>query len=76
MSEEKISPRNYDKISARVLNRSIKKRETQIASAEAGKPTSKKTVDQLRYDLQMMANSLIERSIVGVSETTTIGTEE
>jgi hypothetical protein len=76
MADEKVSPRNYDKISSRVLNRSIKKRETQIAATESGNPTSKKSLAQLRYELQQMTNALLERSIIRVSETTEIQTEE
>jgi hypothetical protein len=63
MSDEKVLARTYDRISTRVLNRTIKKREQQIANAEAGNPTSKKTVAQLRYELEQMLNALLERSM-------------
>jgi hypothetical protein len=63
VSEEKITPKQYAHIATRVLNRAIKKREQQIAATEAGNPTSKKTLSQLRYELDMMANELMERTI-------------
>lgn len=66
--DETITPRNYDAISSRVLNRSIRKREEQIAAADAGKPTSKKTIAQLKHELDMMTNALMERSITKLSD--------
>jgi hypothetical protein len=70
MSEEKITPKSYAHIATRVLNRSIKKREQQIALAEAGNPTSKKTLAQLKHELDMMTNTLMERAMTKDSETT------
>jgi len=69
MSEEKITPKQYAHIATRVLNRAIKKRETQITATEAGNPTSKKTLAQLKHELDMMMNELMERTMAKSSET-------
>jgi hypothetical protein len=68
-SDETISPRDYSSIAPRVLNRKIRDREQQIAAAEAGKPTSKKTIAQLQHEKEQMLNALMERSLTKVSET-------
>jgi len=68
MSDEKINPKAYKHIAARVLNRAIQKREKQIAAAEAGNPTSQKNIAQLRYEMEQMLNELMERSIIKQSE--------
>jgi F0F1-type ATP synthase membrane subunit b/b' len=65
MSKENdnVTPKQYAHIATRVLNRAIKKREQQIASTEAGNPTSKKTLAQLRHELSQMMNELMERAM-------------
>jgi len=69
VSEEKINPKTYKHFSTRVLNRTIKKREQQIAAVDAGNPTTTKNLAQLRYELEQMVNELMERSITRSSET-------
>ena len=64
MSDEKLTSKDYSSHSSRVLNRLIKLRMKQIECAETGKPTSDKNIGQLRYELQNMANTLMERAMV------------
>ena len=75
MSKEKILVRDYSGIPTRVLNESIRRRERQIEEVTAGKfdsaktPT-KKSLAQLKYELDMMTNALMERSMTKLSEPT------
>ncbi len=71
-----VTPKQYAHIATRVLNRSIKKREQQIAATEAGNPTSKKTLAQLKHELDMMMNELMERTMTKSSETIVSQPEE
>lgn len=57
-------------IPERILNKNIRLREEQIKKAEAGQPSSDKSIAQLKYELEMMANELMERSMNKVSDTT------
>jgi hypothetical protein len=69
VSDEKIKHKDYTRHASRVLNRLIKIRIKQIESLERGSPTSDKTLAQLRYELQAMTNTLMERSLTRVPET-------
>jgi hypothetical protein len=66
--DNNVTPKQYAHIATRVLNRAIKKREQQIASTEAGNPTSKKSLAQLKHELDVMMNELMERTIAKNSE--------
>jgi len=63
-----VTPKQYAHIATRVLNRAIKKREQQIAATEAGNPTSKKSLAQLKHEIDMMMNELMERTMAKNSE--------
>ena len=73
---EKITPKTYSHIATRVLNRAIKKREKQIEATEAGNPTSKKTLAQLKHELDMMMNELMERTMTKSSDSKAPQSEE
>lgn len=66
---EKIVHRDYTTHGNRVLNRLIRLRHKQIAATEAGRPTTDKSLVQLRYELENMTNTLMERSFCKVSDT-------
>lgn len=68
MSDEKLQLKDYSTHAPRVLNRLIKIRMRQLENLEKGQPTSDKTLAQLRYELNMMTNALMERSMTKVSD--------
>jgi hypothetical protein len=71
MSNEKIDPKDYSRISTRVLNQLIKKRTKQIETNEDGKAANRnhspKSLGQLKYELEQMLNALMERSMTKVT---------
>ena len=64
MSEDNIKIKDYSKLSNRVLNRVIKIRSKQIAAAELGYNSTDKSLGQLKYELEAMTTSLLERAMV------------
>lgn len=67
--EEKIAQKDYTTHSSRVLNRLIRLRTKQIEAAEMNRATTNKTLNQLRYELNAMTTTLMERSINKISDT-------
>jgi hypothetical protein len=63
--DEKLKLKDYSKHSKRTLSRLIKLRQKQIQAAESGHPTTSKSLHQLKYEVENMANSLLERAITG-----------
>jgi cell division protein FtsB len=63
MSEEKITVKDYTSHSNRVLNRAIALRKKQIERAEAGNNRTDKSIAQLKYELEAMTNTLLERAM-------------
>ena len=63
--EEKLILKDYSRFSVRKLNRTLRLREKQIAACEAGKPTSEKSINQLRYEREAIMTVMLERAMVG-----------
>jgi len=62
-SEEKLILKDYSKWSARALNRTLRLREKQITAADAGKPTTGKRLNQLKYERDAIMTTLLERAM-------------
>jgi hypothetical protein len=68
MSDEKLKHKDYSTHSTRVLNRLVKIRMRQLEKLEAGSPSTDKSLAQLRYELNSVMNTLLERSMTRGSE--------
>jgi len=68
MSDEKLTHKDYAKHSSRVLNRLVKLRLKQIEKTEADSSSTVKSLAQLRYELNSIMNTLLERSMTKGSE--------
>jgi hypothetical protein len=68
MSDEKVTLKDYTSHSNRILNRLIKLREKQIRKAEEEKSTTTKSLAQLKFELETMTTTLMERSMHKIGE--------
>lgn len=62
-TESGIIAKDYSKFGTRKLNKILRLRDRQIAAAEADRPTTSKRLIQLKYEREMIMNTLLERSI-------------